>query len=85
MVTVVIHRAEPIPRRPTLLDGKPKRRFLNGQGVVSAAHNTRASVSLATSEALTSGAEGDARDLRRPMHLWWENSVVQPYGAPYYC
>jgi hypothetical protein len=82
MATVVTHRAEPIPRRPALLDGKSRRRLLNGQGVASAAHNACASLSLATSETWMSlGQKGDAKALRRTMHRPWEPSVVQPYSA----
>jgi hypothetical protein len=86
MATVVTHRAEPMPRRPPLLDRKPKRRLLNGQGVASAAHNACASLSLATSETWASGAEGDAKALRRTLHRPWEPSAVQPYyDTQYYC
>ena len=83
MAIVVTPKAELVPRRPASLDGK--RRLLNGPGGASASYNACASPSLATNEALASGAEDDAQELRRKMYRLWERSAVQPYEAQYYC
>jgi hypothetical protein len=61
MMTVVTHRAAPMPRRPAWLDGKPTRRLLNGQGIASAAPPTRALARKSVGEGQEHGTERGKR------------------------